>query len=151
VPEPVAGVGERRETIRQLLRTQRIGTQEELRERLAQRGFDTTQATLSRDLARIGARRAMLRDGGSYYELGDPATDERAWVTAVEESLALVVVITAPGAASSVALALDRAQLPEVAGTIAGDDTIFVAPSRRTTPALLSRKLKKLWNLKDTP
>ncbi len=146
----------RRDAIRQLLRSARIGSQEELRERLAARGFETTQATLSRDLARLGARRTTLRDGGSMYELDPPGpTDDglrqRDDVVAIEDSLALVVVMTSPGAASPVALALDRARLPEVLATIAGDDTIFVAPARRTTPAQLAKKLRKLWNVKDPP
>ncbi len=152
--EDVAG---RREVIRQLLRSARIGTQEELRERLAQRGFETTQATLSRDLARLGARRTTLRDGGSFYELdvasseGDELGRQRELITAIEDSLALVAVMTSPGAASAIALALDRARIPEVLATIAGDDTIFVAPARRTTPAQLAKKLRKLWNVKDPP
>jgi len=143
----------RRDAIRQLLRSARIGSQEELRERLAARGFETTQTTLSRDLARLGARRTTLRDGGSMYELGEVEGEElvrqRDDVVAIEDSLALVVVMTSPGAASAVAVALDRARIPEVLATIAGDDTIFVAPARRITPAQLAKKLRKLWNVKD--
>ena len=143
----------RRDAIRQLLRASRIGSQEELRERLAQRGFVTTQATLSRDLVKLGARRTTLSSGGSVYELeGLPAEPElrmRDDVVAIEDSHAIVVVMTSPGAASAVALALDRARIPEVLATIAGDDTIFVAPARRTTPAQLAKKLRKLWNVKD--
>ena len=145
----------RRDAIRQLLRSSRIGSQEELRERLAARGFATTQTTLSRDLIRLGARRTTLRDGGSMYELDPPAGEselrQRDDVVAIEDSLAIVVVMTSPGAASAVALALDRARIPEVLATIAGDDTIFVAPARRITPAQLAKKLRKLWNVKDPP
>ncbi|HVE86878.1 MAG TPA: hypothetical protein VND93_28680, partial [Myxococcales bacterium] len=59
----------RRETIRRLIRSRKVPTQEDLRELLASEGFDVTQATLSRDLARIGARRVPLPEGGSAYEL----------------------------------------------------------------------------------
>ncbi len=66
-------------------------------------------------------------------------------VTSVVDTDALVVVQTLPGAASAVALAIDRARLAESAGTIAGDDTIFLAPSRGTSPARVARKLFSLW------
>jgi transcriptional regulator of arginine metabolism len=79
----------------------------------------------------------------------DATLRQRDDIVGVEDSLALVVVMTSPGAASSVALALDRARLPEALATIAGDDTVFVAPARRTTPAQLAKKLRKLWNVKD--
>lgn len=143
----------RRDTIRTLVRTQRIGTQEELRQLLAERGFDTTQATLSRDLARLRARRITLAEGGMVYELEDAplaASDDelvamRDMVLAVLDGDALCVVQTKIGAAAAVAIAIDKARLPEVLGTIAGDDTIFVATSRGTPPAKLKKKLEAIW------
>lgn len=143
----------RREAVRHILRTTRVGTQEDLRARLSLRGFDVTQATLSRDLSRLGARRVTLPDVGSVYELDSfkaPSGEGElaralSLVTGIEESVALVVVMTAPGAASSVALALDRARLGEVLGTIAGDDTIFLAPARTSSAAAVVKILKKLW------
>jgi transcriptional regulator of arginine metabolism len=143
----------RRDAIRLLLRTAHIGTQEELREQLERRGFDVTQATLSRDLAHVGARRVTLQDGGSVYELeGAPAPTGGAElariassVIAVEESLALVVVITAPGAASTVAIAIDRARLDEALATVAGDDTLFVAPKKTSSTSALAKKLRSTW------
>jgi transcriptional regulator of arginine metabolism len=143
----------RRDAIRVLLRTARIGTQEELREQLERRGFDVTQATLSRDLANVRARRVTLQDGGSAYELeGSPAPgcgDELARVAsavvAVEESVALVVVMTTPGAASTVALAIDRARMEEALGTVAGDDTLFIAPRKTSSTQALAKKLRTTW------
>ena len=64
-----AELSKRRDAIRTLLRSQRIGTQEELGELLAKKGFEVTQATLSRDLAKLHARRVTLPEGGSVYEL----------------------------------------------------------------------------------
>ena len=64
-------VAERRAVIRELIAGRQVGTQEELRELIAARGHDVTQATLSRDLAQIGARRAAQPGGGTHYELGD--------------------------------------------------------------------------------
>lgn len=144
---------ERRAAIAEIIRTQRVGTQEDLRLSLRERGFDTTQATLSRDLARLKARRISLPEGGTVYELeafpapGDDDIIElsRDMVMGVEESLALVVVHTAAGAASAVAAIIDRARLPSVSGTIAGDDTIFIAPSKRTTVAALAKELRASW------
>ncbi len=143
----------RRDVIRSLIRSERIGTQEELRQRLASRGFDVTQATLSRDLARLKARRVTLPEGGSIYELEDaPAAEPeseivrmRDMVTAVLEGDALCVVQTRIGAASAVAIALDKARLPEVLGTLAGDDTIFVAPKKGVSASRLRKRLLALW------
>ncbi len=144
----------RRETIRALIRNERIATQEELRQLLAGKGFDVTQATLSRDLHRLAARRVSRPEGGSIYELTDaPALNEdgelqrlRTMVTAVLEGDALCVVQTSIGAASPVAIALDKARLPEVLGTLAGDDTIFVAPRKGVTAAKLKKKLLQVWS-----
>lgn len=144
----------RRDAIRALIRNERIGTQEDLRQRLHGQGFDVTQATLSRDLARLKARRVTLPEGGSIYELPDaPAAEPetelqrmRDMVTAVLEGDALCVVQTRIGAASAVAIALDKARLPEVLGTLAGDDTIFVAPKKGVTAARLRKRLLALWS-----
>ena len=147
--DPVA----RREAIRRLIRSRKVATQEELRELLAAEGFDVTQATLSRDLARIGARRATLPEGGSAYELegftalasvDHPLAQLRPMVVDLDFNDSMVVVHTIPGAASPVALAMDRARLPEVLGTIAGDDTVFVAPRRALSPGKVCRQLRWL-------
>ena len=144
---------QRREAIRQVLRTKRVGTQEELREELATRGFVVTQATLSRDLTRLRARRVTLPNVGSVYELEafqaadvpDEISRVRDLVMAVEDSAALVVLLTLAGAAPAVALALDRARLDEVLATLAGDDTVLVVPAKKTSTATLAKRLRKLW------
>jgi transcriptional regulator of arginine metabolism len=142
----------RREAVRQLIRAQRIGTQEDLRRLLQKEGFVTTQATLSRDLARIGVRRVSSPTGGTAYELEEaevgPDTDKlaelRALVRSIRHNGSLVVLRTEAGAASAVALAIDKAWLPEVLGTLAGDDTIFLAPSQGTTAAHAASRLLAL-------
>ncbi len=143
----------RREVIRRLLRTQLVTTQETLGELLKREGIDVTQATLSRDLAKIKARRVTLPDGGTVYELTDTpvsAGDERLravhhLVTTVDDSDAMVVVRTLPGGASAVAAALDSARPAGVLGSIAGDDTIFLVPHRGIKPARVKRDLLTLW------
>ncbi|HLL56105.1 MAG TPA: arginine repressor [Myxococcaceae bacterium] len=147
------GNAARREAIRSIIRTHRVGTQEEIRRELARVGIEATQATISRDLARLKARRVSLPEGGTAYELDEVPVSEgeaavaavKDLVTAVNESEALVVVNTLPGAASAVCVQMDRARVQGVLGTIAGDDTIFVAPARGVSPNKLSRKLKTLW------
>jgi len=136
----------RRDEIRAVIASRPVATQEELRELLAARGHAVTQATLSRDLAQLGARRAAHPTGGTAYELpqdGAPRTPLlRDLVRAVDDNGSLVVIHTTAGAAQVVASTFDRAHLPEVLGTIAGDDTIFVAPARGVTTAKLARRLR---------
>ena len=143
----------RREVIRQLLRTQLVTTQETLGELLKREGIEVTQATLSRDLAKLKARRVTLPDGGTVYELSDTPVsdgDERLravhhLVTTVDDSDAMVVVRTLPGGASAVAAALDGSRRTGVMGSIAGDDTIFLVPYKGVKPARVKRDLLSLW------
>lgn len=143
----------RREVIRRLLRTRVVNTQEDLGRLLGKEGIEVTQATLSRDLAKLKARRATLPDGGTVYELGDAAQADtfgqlRAvhhLVTTVDDSDAMVVVRTLPGGASAVAAALDANRPAGVLGTLAGDDTIFLVPLKGVKPARVKRDLLTLW------
>jgi transcriptional regulator of arginine metabolism len=138
---------ERRAVIRELIAGRPIATQEDLRELLSGRGHDVTQATLSRDLAQLGARRAAQPGGGTHYELADspratPLLPDL--VRGIDDNGTLVVVHTAPGAAQVVAQVVDRARVPEVLGTIAGDDAIFIAPARGVSTTRVIRKLREL-------
>jgi len=139
--------GDRRAVIRDLITTRQVATQEELRELLAARGHEVTQATLSRDLAQLGARRVAQPTGGTQYEL--PEAPRAApllfeLVRTIDENGSLVVIHTTPGAAQVVASALDRARVPEVLGTIAGDDAIFIAPARGFSTTRVIKKLRAL-------
>ena len=133
----------RRTEIRTLIAGRAIATQEELRALLADRGHAVTQATLSRDLAQLGARR-----GPRGYELGALPAPPRLsdLVRSIDDNGSLVVVHTEAGAAEVIAGALDRARLPDVLGTIAGDDAIFIAPARGASAARLARKVRDLLN-----
>jgi transcriptional regulator of arginine metabolism len=141
------GTQARRAAITELVRARRVATQGELQRLLRARGIAATQATLSRDLAQLGARRAPLPDGGTAYEVdGAPPAHPGAMaelVVGIRDAAALVVVHTLPGAAQAIAAQLDRARLPAVIGTLAGDDTIFVVPDRRTSPRRLAAQLAK--------
>ena len=141
----------RQEAIRRIIRSRAVATQEELGQALADEGYDVTQATLSRDLAQLGAMRVSLPEGGTVYalEAGDAAPSAEArlrergeLVRRVQDNDSLVVLSTAPGSASLVAAALDAARVEGCLGTIAGDDTVFVAPTRGTRPRTLADRLK---------
>ena len=125
---------QRQAAIVDLVRREQIASQETLRQRLVERGFDVTQATLSRDIKEIGL---VKRAAGGYQAPGvDPrpaATAEatlrrtaREFLRSYEVIQNLIVLRTDPGRAQNLAVDIDRAGLPEIAGTIGGDDTILV-------------------------
>ena len=133
------------------LRTERIASQEELVARLDRAGVPATQATVSRDLDELGAVR-VRRGGAVHYRLpeqlesGDAGRLNRLlaeWVTDIVAAGNLVVMRTPPGSANLVANALDAAGLDEVAGTIAGDDTIFVALVDGAVPGAVAEGLRR--------
>jgi transcriptional regulator of arginine metabolism len=132
----MTGLKERRQqTIADLIRSKALSSQDELAERLGAAGYAVTQATISRDLDQLGAVK-VRRDGQLTYALpatgatlGSPqlASVFRDWVRSVEPAANLVVIKTPPGSAHLVGVVLDQSDLPEMAGTICGDDTIFIA------------------------
>lgn len=133
------------------LRQHRIGSQEELVARLDLAGVPATQATVSRDLDELGAVR-VRRDGEMHYRLpdqpesGDAGRLDRLladWVSDIIPAGNLVVLKTPPGSANLVANALDAAGLDEVAGTIAGDDTIFLALVDGAVPGAVAEGLRR--------
>lgn len=143
----------RREVIRRLLRSQIVATQEDLGRLLEREGIEVNQATLSRDLAKLKARRVTLPDGGTLYELAEAPmsrSDEALrqvyhLVTTVDDGDAMVVVRTLPGGAPAVAAAIDSSRPPAVLGTLAGDDTIFIVPARGVKPARIKKEFLSLW------
>jgi transcriptional regulator of arginine metabolism len=132
--------------ILELISTRAVRTQEELAEMLVADGWEVTQSSVSRDIAVLGLAKvdgAYRRPPPSRRPVTDPdeqriAEGVLSWDTAGET---LVVVHTAPGEANRVAVAMDRLAWSEVVGTIAGDDTIFIAvkdpgAQRRVTRAI---------------
>lgn len=127
---------DRLKKIKELIRTHRIESQESLLSLLEKEHFNVTQATLSRDLKYL--RVSKISDGwsGYYYSLPTDESppkveqgyiqDVRRGIVSLEFSYNIGVIKTLPGHADSVALALDKLNLPEILGTVAGDDTIFV-------------------------
>lgn len=134
-----------------MIAQQPVETQEELVDLFRRRGMAVTQATISRDIKRLGLVKAPWTDGRFHYvmpERPSPADVLRRLHHAVTEYVLsassgedLVVVHTLTGRANAVAAAIDEVQWEDVVGTVAGDDTILVVPRRR---AVRDRVLEKL-------
>jgi transcriptional regulator of arginine metabolism len=141
----------RRDAIREILSGRPVANQGELLRRLGARGIRASQATLSRDMAMLGVRRAVGPDGPRYLVDGNggalPLDPVRRLVDGIESNGALVIVRTKSSAAATVARALDEAGLTEVMGTLAGDDTVFVAPRRAGGGHRVAGKLRVLFGL----
>ncbi len=143
----------RQAVILDLIDRDALHSQEQLRRRLHQRGFDATQATISRDIKDLGL---VKRAGDGAYQrpsrdLASPETALAALERAAGEFLRrtdrvqqLVVLRTGRGEAPALAEAIDRAQLSEAVGTIQGDDTILVVARDARRAAALARRLARL-------
>lgn len=130
----------RQRRILEIIQQKPIGTQAELAEELRSNGFNVTQATVSRDIKELGLVKTTGGAAARYLAPGEEPpgpSDERLrrlfrdYVTAVDHSESLVVVKTVPGAAQGVASALDQVRWPGIMGSVAGDDTIFIAVRTR--------------------
>lgn len=140
---------QRQSAIRELLVATTIANQDDLRRRLAGRGFHVTQATLSRDIHELRLMKgprgyALPSDGTEGDDL--PGTPEllRSFGLEVRPAGNLLVVITTTGSAQPVAAALDYEEWPEVIGTIAGDDTLLVICAGETQARAVKRRLDEL-------
>jgi transcriptional regulator of arginine metabolism len=148
---------QRQHRIARLLAAHAVSSQSQLVELLAADDVIATQATVSRDLEELGAVKVRMAGGESVYAV--PEFEDRAvpedhlkrvfgdWVIRVAHSGNVVVVRTPPGSAHVVASALDRAGLPGVIGTVAGDDTILVVASERIGGAKMAGRLSTLAGL----
>ena len=145
----------RQRAIRDLVEQRPIRTQQELAAALRERGFRTTQATISRDVAELGLIKAG-RSGMQAYAIpprlreADTSGEDRIRTllqdmpVEIREAGTMLVLKTLPRSAHPLAAALDRARWPEVAGSIAGDDTVFVAFSDRGALGRVKRRLMEL-------
>jgi transcriptional regulator of arginine metabolism len=140
----------RQGAILRLVRERALGTQAEVAEALHDEGIEAVQTTVSRDIAQLGLVKVRNTDGRLVYAL--PGADDlsrlseltaalRRWAVSLTPSANLVVIGTPAGFAAALADAIDAAQLPDVAGTIAGENTIFVAARDGMTGAELAAEL----------
>ena len=131
--------------ILKFIRSRSIFTQDELARALREKGIDATQVTLSRDIRELG----LVKTAEGYREMEREssnlqfATLAAEFLQDVRQAQNQIVLRTAPGHASSVAVALDDEEWPEVVGTIAGDDTILVICPDQSTAKSVRHKLMK--------
>lgn len=133
----------RQDAIREIVRNKAIRTQRTLVDELLALGYNCTQATVSRDITDMGLRK--LPEG--IYVLSEDLHLQRMvseFVTSVERANNLVVVKSHPGTAPGVAAAVDAADLPEVVGSVAGNDTVLVISQTDETASDLVGLLEKL-------
>lgn len=131
----------RQQRILSLIRAKRIGTQDELTAHLERAGVVATQSSVSRDLVELG----VVKHHG-YYALPRSANGAaaRGLLSLDGAGDVLVVARCEPGMASAIAVEIDRAAIPEIVGTLAGEDTIFIAVTDRKAQRAA---IKKIWEL----
>jgi transcriptional regulator of arginine metabolism len=147
---------ERARRILEIIARRPVTTQAELVAALRAGGIEVTQATVSRDVKRLGLVKVPGENGAYRYQAPDairPLTSavqarlRRAvaeFVTGVEEGSGLILVKTTMGSAGAVGEAIDEAAWPEIAGTIAGDNTILVVPRRAGHRAVILKRFRSL-------
>jgi transcriptional regulator of arginine metabolism len=144
----------RRAAILRIIRESTVHNQEELVRALRKHGFDATQSSISRDLRELGVAKA-----GDHYIVASAETGALTaspfaavanFVTGVRTAgPSLTVLKTTTGAAQSVAVAVDKANWPEIVGTISGDDTIFIATADSRAQRKLTDRLRDIFGLES--
>jgi transcriptional regulator of arginine metabolism len=140
----------RRAALARIIRSETVGRQSELVKLLRKHGHEATQSSISRDLRELGVAKL-----GDRYVLADPASSVRDDFASLKQFVRsrqtagsnLTILKTTVGAAQSVAVAIDKAQWPEVAGTISGDDTIFIATAGAREQRKLGERLRVIFRI----
>jgi transcriptional regulator of arginine metabolism len=142
----------RQAAVRELVQSNRVNSQEHLRELLAERGCDVAQATLSRDIRELRLVKVPDADGHAHYTLPPESWDNTPAIRRLLPTLYLgaegtgnlLVIKTMVGGAQAVAEAIDWEEWPEVLGTLAGDDTILIILRQADQVPLIQRRLEEL-------
>ncbi len=142
---------DRRNTILRYLRAGAVRRQSDLVSLLKKDGFDVTQSSISRDMRELGVHKAQ----GRYLPPDEEAAPVQGNFTAISRFVrdiktagpSITVVRTSVGAAGSVAVAIDRANWPEIVGCIQGDDTIFIATQDGDAQASLLSRLNSVFRI----
>ena len=145
---------DRQNTILEIIAAENIETQEQLLDRLAQRGIRSTQATISRDIKELKIVKEMTNFGTYRYSItekepGNPFSDRlntifRECVTSFDYAQNIIVIHTLPGLANAAASALDTMSRSVVLGSIAGDDTVFIVMRDTNSAAAFCEEIKNL-------
>jgi transcriptional regulator of arginine metabolism len=142
---------DRQGAIMRLVRERELSTQSDVVEALREEGLEAVQATVSRDIAQLGLVKVRGENGKLVYampgaadldRLSELTSALRRWAIGLEVSGNLVILKTPSGYANALARAIDVADLAEIAGCIAGDDTIFLAAREGTTGSDLAQQLR---------
>ncbi len=144
---------QRQSIILDVVEHEAVRSQEQLRHLLSSRGFDVTQATLSRDIKELGLLKRS--SDGAYQPAGADSTSHASaldtlgralseYLVNIEPVQQLVVLKTGAGQAQLLGLAIDRSRLPEVAGTLAGDDTILIIARDAKSAQAVVKQLRDL-------
>lgn len=146
---------ERQTKIRQLISERIIETQDELAGLLTREGFEVTQATISRDIRDLKLTKVATNDGRQkYVVLQNKSTNlNEKYIrvlqdgfTGMDRAVNMIVINTLSGMANAVAAAVDAIDFDEMVGTIAGDDTIFIAARSEKDAVVMMEKLNKIIN-----
>lgn len=132
---------DRHKAIMDIISSGEVTRQDELSSLLRERGYQVTQASISRDLEELGIAKVAGRYSMPRKSFGN-STHEQIAITPAGENL--IVAKCFPGLASAMAVRIDAASIPEIIGTIAGDDTIFIAVSDAATQKVVIRKILEL-------
>ncbi len=145
---------ERHDAILKLIKEQTIETQQDLTDALSRRGFNVTQATVSRDIKELRLLKQLNQNGRYAYTRNEPVNEKNIAdnmslifsksVINVDYALNIVVIKTLSGMAQGAAAALDSLHNPDFLGSIAGDDTIFVITRSEEAAQNLCNKLKNI-------
>lgn len=135
--------------IKEIISDKSISSQEELADELKILGFETTQATLSRDLHELGIIRVPENDGFKYiFHQDDTSLNLKRLigmeVTSIHHNESVVVIKTMPGRAQGVAIYLDKLRENHIIGTVAGDDSIIIIPDSHANIPVLMERIEKM-------
>ena len=132
---------ERQQKILSLIRATPIGTQEDLRALLERSGVPATQSSVSRDLEELG----VVKHHGHYMLPRPNGSAARGLLSLDHAGDSLVIARTIPGLASAVAVEIDAASIPEIVGTIAGEDTVFIAVREQKSQRPTMKRILELF------
>ena len=152
LPYPMANKRERHDTILEIIGSRVVSSQEDLRRLLLQRGWDVTQATLSRDLRELRLARVPTAEGARYAITDGSIEESRAALETllpqlflrVDGASEMLVLRTVPGGAQPVAAALDGESWSDILGTVGGDDTILIICRSVAARDRVMRRIKSL-------
>ena len=132
---------DRQQKILSLIQGQAVGTQEDLRSLLESAGVPATQSSVSRDLEELG----VVKHHGRYILPRPNGTTARGLLSLDQAGDSLVIARTVLGLASAVAVEIDAAAIPEIVGTIAGEDTIFIAVREQKAQRVAMKRIMELF------